>query len=143
MVGIQFGLYAEDQYRVNKKLTVTAGVRWDPDWAPTAVNGGVGFVPGQQSQRYPNAPTGVIYPGDKGLNSTLRQSSNTYFEPRLSVAYSATPKTVFRAGFGMFEAPMFWAFYNHTTGIAPTDPSYNLSATADTPISFCPNRTCQ
>lgn len=136
MVGVQFALYAEDQYRVNKKLTVTAGVRWDPDWAPAAVNGGVGFVPGEQSQRYPTAPMGAIFPGDKGLNSTLRSSSNAYFEPRLSMAYAATPKTVIRAGFGLFDAPMFWAFYNHTTGIAPTDPSYNLSATANTPISF-------
>ena len=136
MVGVQFALYVEDQYRVNSKLTVTAGVRWDPDWAPTAVNGGVGFSPGQQSVRFPTAPTGVIYPGDKGLNSTLRQSSNGYFEPRFSVAYSATPTTVLRVGFGLFDAPLFWAFYNHTTGIAPTDPSYNLSATANTPISF-------
>lgn len=136
MVGVQFGLYAEDQYRATSKLTLTAGIRWDPDWAPTAVNGGAGFSPGQQSQRYPMAPVGVIYPGDKGLNSTLRRSSNTYFEPRLSVAYAATPTTVLRAGFGLFDAPLFWAFYNHTTGVAPTDPSYNLSATANTPISF-------
>jgi len=136
MVGVQFALYAEDQYRPTPKLTVTAGVRWDPDWAPTAVNGGVGFAPGQQSQRFPTAPAGVIYPGDKGLNSTLRQSSNTYFEPRVSVAYAATPTTVFRAGFGLFDASLFGAFYNHTTGIAPTDPEYNFSATANSPISF-------
>jgi len=136
MVGVQFALYAEDQYRMNSKLTVTAGVRWDPDWAPTAVNGGVGFAPGQQSQRYPTAPLGVIYPGDEGLNSTLRQSSNKYFEPRISVAYAATPTMVVRAGFGLFDASLFGAFYNHTTGIAPTDPEYNLSATATTPIDF-------
>ncbi len=136
MVGVQFGLYAEDQYRATNKLTLTAGIRWDPDWAPTAVNGGAGFSPGQQSQRYPNAPTGVIFPGDRGLNSTLRRSSNAYFEPRISVAYAATSKTVFRAGFGLFDAPMFWAFYNHTTGVAPTDPSYNISATATQPIPF-------
>lgn len=136
MVGVQFALYVEDQYRLTPKLTVTAGLRWDPDWAPTAVNGGVGFLPGQQSQKYPTAPTGVIYPGDKGLNSTLRKSSNAYFEPRVSVAFSATPKTVFRAGFGLFNAPLFSAFYNHTTGIAPTDPEYNLTATVSSPISF-------
>jgi hypothetical protein len=137
MVGVQFALYAEDQYRLTKNLTVTAGVRWDPDWAPAAVNGGVGFVPGQQSQKYPTAPLGVIYPGDKGLNSTLRQSSNKYFEPRVSVAFAATPTTVFHAGFGLFVAPMFWAFYNHTTGIAPTDPDYSFSVTAaNDPISF-------
>jgi hypothetical protein len=136
VVGVQLGLYAQDQYHVNKRLTVTAGLRWDPDFAPAALDGGLVFDPGQQSKIYPSAPAGVLYAGDKGADSALRPSGIAYFEPRLSAAFAITPTTVFRAGFGMFQAPMFWAYYNHTTGIAPTDPEYNLSATASSPISF-------
>jgi hypothetical protein len=134
--GVQFALYVQDQYHASRKLTLTAGLRWEPDWAATSINGGAGFVPGQQSVRYPNAPTGLIFPGDKGLNSTLRQSSNTYFEPRLSAAYQATPNIVVRGGFGMFVAPMSWAFYNHVIGVAPIAPLYSFSATAASPIDF-------
>ena len=134
--GVQFALYAQDQYHASQKLTVTAGLRWEPDWAATSINGGAGFVPGQQSTRYPNAPTGLIFPGDKGLNSTLRHSSNTYFEPRVSAAYQATPSTVVRGSFGLFVAPMSWAFYNHVIGVAPIAPLYSFSATATNPIDF-------
>lgn len=121
---------------MNKRLTVTAGLRWDPDFAPAALDGGLVFAPGQQSKIYPNAPTGVLYAGDKGADSALRPSGMAYFEPRFSAAFAITPTMVFRAGFGMFQAPMFWAYYNHTTGVAPTDPEYNLSGTASNPISF-------
>ncbi len=134
--GVQFALYLQDQYHASKKLTVTAGLRWEPDWAATSINGGAGFVPGQQSVRYPNAPAGLIFPGDKGLNSTLRHSSNTYFEPRVSAAYQATPSTVIRGGVGIFVSPLSWAFYNHVIGVAPIAPLYSFSATAANPISF-------
>ncbi|WP_158615307.1 TonB-dependent receptor [Acidipila sp. EB88] len=134
--GVQFALYGQDQYHASKNLTLTAGLRWEPDWAATSINGGAGFVPGQQSVRYPNAPTGLIFPGDKGLSSTLRPSSNTYFEPRLAAAYQANPNTVVRAGFGIFVAPLSWSFYNHVIGVAPIAPLYNFSASATNPISF-------
>lgn len=134
--GVQFALYGQDQYHASSKLTLTGGLRWEPDWAATSINGGAGFVPGQQSARYPNAPTGLIFPGDKGLSSTLRPSSNTYFEPRVGAAYQANPNTVVRAGFGLFVAPISWSFYNHVVGVAPIAPLYNFSASASSPISF-------
>ena len=36
--------------------TVTAGLRWAPFLPPDDVNGAASFIPGQESQRYPNAP---------------------------------------------------------------------------------------
>ncbi len=134
--GVQFALYAQDQYHASKNLTLTAGLRWEPDWAATSINGGAGYVPGQQSVRYPNAPLGLIFPGDKGLTSTLRPSNNRYFEPRLSAAYQVTSSTAVRGGFGIFVAPLSWSFYNHVIGVAPIAPLYSFSATASNPISF-------
>ena len=54
--GWQLGVYAEDQYRLSPRMTVTAGLRWEPDIAGTSLNGGLAFVPGAQSGRYTNAP---------------------------------------------------------------------------------------
>ena len=115
---------------------MTAGLRWEPDRAATSIDGGAGFVPGRQSTRYPNAPTGLIFPGDKGLTSTLRPSSNKYFEPRLSVAYQANRDTVVRAGFGLFVAPLSYSFSNHVVGVAPIAPLYQFTASATNPISL-------
>lgn len=126
--GWQFALYGQDQYKVRPNLTVTAGIRWEPDWAPQSLDGGAAFVPGQQSQRYPQAPTGLVYPGDQGVNLALRPSSNAYIQPRIGVAWQPLgPTTVFRAGFGMFAAPLAYSFYNHMVGIAPFAPNYEFN----------------
>lgn len=126
--GWQFALYGQDQYKLRPNLTVTVGVRWEPDWAPQSLNGGAAFVPGQQSRRYPQAPAGLLYPGDKGVNLALRPSSNAYVQPRLGVTWQPlSPTTVFRAGFGMFAAPLAYSFYNHMVGIAPFAPNYEFN----------------
>jgi Carboxypeptidase regulatory-like domain len=134
--GVQFALYGQDQYRLRKNVTVTAGLRWEPDWAVTFLNGGAGFVPGEHSRRYPQAPVGLIFPGDPGLSSKLRPSSNYYFAPRLSVAWQASPRTAVRGGFGIFIAPLSYSSYGDFTGVAPFAPLYTLNATSSSPISF-------
>ena len=135
--GWQLALYGQDQYKVRPNLTLTAGLRWEPDWAPVSVDGGAAFIPGEQSQRYPQAPTGLVYPGDPGVNSSLRPSSNGYFEPRIGIAWQPfSSQTVFRAGVGVFVAPLAYSFYNHAVGIAPFSPDYVINATATNPISF-------
>ena len=40
--GWQLGLFAQDQYRVSPNLTITAGLRWDPNLPPTTPGGGRG-----------------------------------------------------------------------------------------------------
>jgi Carboxypeptidase regulatory-like domain len=133
---LQFALYAQDQYKVRHNITLTAGLRWEPDWAATSINGGAGFVPGEQSRLYPTAPVGLIFPGDPGLNSNLRQSGNDYFEPRISIATQLRSRLVLRGGFGIFTAPLSYSFYNHVVGIAPIAPLYSFNATASSSISF-------
>jgi len=135
--GWMVGLYAQDQYKVRPTITLTAGLRWDPNFPVSVVDGrGAAFVPGQQSTRFPNAPLGLIFPGDKGLDSGLMPTTYGYFEPRIGVAWQAHPDTVVRAGFGMFTTPLEDAFYNGTWDAAPFAPSYNLTGTANTALNF-------
>lgn len=105
--GNLFGLFAQDQYRLTPNLTVTAGLRWDPNLMPNAKDGrGSVYAPGKQSTLYPGAPRGLLFPGDNGVPQSLANSTYGYFEPRIGVAYQVNPKTAFRAGFGMFTAPL-------------------------------------
>jgi hypothetical protein len=129
--------YGQDQYKLSSKLTLTAGLRWEPDFAPNSPNGGSAFIPGEQSQRYANAPTGLVFPGDKGVTSALRPTSLAYFEPRVGFAWQPlSSSTVFRGGFGLFVLPLSADYYNNAVGVAPFSPLYYLTATTAAPIPF-------
>ncbi len=134
--GWMTGFYAQDQYKLRPDLTLNVGLRWDP-YTPFSIEGGRGamFVPGQQSTRYPNAPVGVVFPGDKGVDAAIMPTSYLYFEPRIGIVYQVLPKTVVRAGFGMFSTPIEDASYNHAYDTAPFDPAFSYNAAA-TPISL-------
>lgn len=127
--GWMTGYYAQDQYKARPNLTINAGLRWDP-YTPLNIAGGRGaaFVPGQQSTRYPNAPVGVVFPGDAGINNAIMPTSWTYFEPRIGIAYQPAPKTSIRAGFGLFTTPLEDASYDHAYDAAPFNPSFSLNA---------------
>lgn len=137
--GWQPGVFAQDQYKLKPNLTLTAGLRWDPNIPPDSAGGrGAVFVPGQKSTLYPNAPTGLVFPGDKGISSGLMPTTYGYWEPRIGVAWQ--PKflshTSVHAGFGMFTAPLMYSMYNHTADISPFSPTYTFYGGNNTPIPF-------
>ncbi len=135
--GWMMGFYAQDQYKLRPNLTVNLGLRWDP-YTPFAIEGGRGavFNPGQQSTRYPNAPVGVVFPGDAGVDNAIIPTSYRYFEPRVGIAFQPLPKTAVRAGFGLFTTPLEDASYNHVYDTAPFNPSFSFNATAGSPIKL-------
>ena len=93
-----WGMYVDDKFRITPKLTVSAGLRYElnvPLYGPNKIccavynatsDGGVLKIPG-------------IAPG---LPQHYLSTSKTNFAPRLSIAYSPNPQTVFRAGYGIF-----------------------------------------
>ncbi len=137
--GWQPGFYGQDQYRIQPNLTITAGLRWDPNFPPKIANGrAAAFVAGQQSTVYPNAPVGLVFPGDRGVGAGIMHSTYGYWEPRLGVAWQprAFPHTSIRAGFGLFTSPMIYSQYNHTADNAPFAPTFNLQGSSTTPLNF-------
>ena len=106
-------LFAQDSWKVNSRFTLSYGVRWEPFFAFTNKHGWFDhfdpalFAQNAHSTRYPNAPAGLIFPGDPqwtaGNNSI---ASNRYgvFLPRLGLAWDPTGsgKTSIRASAGIF-----------------------------------------
>jgi len=138
-------LYVQDTLHATKQLTVTAGVRWAPNFMPTDVfNRGVvfnmaNFLANKVSSVYPNAPAGATFYGDPGVPKQFTKNSPWQFAPNLGLSYDpfGTGKTVVRAGasLGYDQVNFFTAQRNQQNPPYATAISQQqISATA--PISF-------
>jgi hypothetical protein len=127
------GVYGQDSWRARKNLTLNYGLRWDviPPWREK-YNQLQTLVLGDQSQVYPGAPTGLVFPGDPGIPSTLAPTRYGNFAPRLGLAWSPDDKTTLRAGYGMF----YTAFEGLSAGIMSANPPYGYSYTSPAPPLF-------
>ncbi len=140
-------LFAQDSWKISPSLTLNYGLRWELDTPLTDVLHHVQtFRPGQNSTVYPcqlsaasiavfqappysianpdcnntgTQPTGLVVPGDKGVQNGLTQTYYKAFAPRIGIAYSpnftsgalgtlfgANGKTSIRSGWGLFYNPM-------------------------------------
>ena len=78
--------YAQDEFKVNPRLTLTYGLRYEPFLPWKDRNDRINtVVPGAQSKVVPDAPPGILFPGDvpKGLASADLNN----FAPRVGLAW--------------------------------------------------------
>jgi len=100
-----FSLFFQDSMKLTRRFTLDLGVRWDPFFPYTDKDGKLSaWRPGQQSTRYPNAPRGVLYPGDPGLPEGGYNTAWNNFGPRLGFAWDVfgDGRTAVRGGYGIF-----------------------------------------
>jgi Carboxypeptidase regulatory-like domain/TonB-dependent Receptor Plug Domain len=99
-------LFLQDTWRVNHKLTLNLGVRWEAFAAFTGGNTEGTFVPYVQSTRFPTAPLGLLTAGDPGVPDGIVPTKWATFVPRVGFAYDAFGggTTAIRGGFGIFYA---------------------------------------
>lgn len=111
------GVFGQDSWKLTPSLTVNYGLRWDriAPWTEK-YNQISTFVPGKQSQIFPGAPEGFLFPGDPGVPDTLAPIHNLNFSPRAGVAWTPSVSsdgflrtvlgvpgsTSIRVGFGTF-----------------------------------------
>ncbi|HTM47331.1 MAG TPA: carboxypeptidase-like regulatory domain-containing protein [Bryobacteraceae bacterium] len=115
-----FTLYFQDDIRVNRKLTVNLGMRWEPSFDATESSGKrVTFVPGQQSTVFPNAFRGLLFQGDAGYEDRIVPTEWGILAPRIGFAFQALSKTVIRSAYGIFYDHNPGIFNNRSASAAP------------------------
>lgn len=137
--------YIQDVWQLSPDLTVNLGLRWEwmTYWSEK-YNQIPTLVLGKQSVIYPNAPQGIVYPGDPGIPNTLVPPKNRY-SPRLGLAYSPSEThgilgklfggpghTSIRTGFGMF----YTQIQGNTEAFNEPQPPFGLSYTSPAPPLF-------
>jgi hypothetical protein len=125
-----FGMYAQDSWKITRKLTFDYGLRYDystylreeygraPFFSPTTPNPAVGGILGA-----------VVFDRDGAghCNCSLAKNYPFAIAPRLGIAYSINAKTVFRGGFGIVYG-VTEANNNSNTGLAGSSNSLAASS---------------
>ena len=137
--------FVQDSWRATTQLTVNYGVRvdrirpWDEKFNQLQT-----LVKGEQSQVFPGAPLGLVFPGDKSVPPSLAPARNNV-SPRIGLAWTpsfASPwmhrltgpagQTSIRLGYGSF----YTAYEGLSAGIMSANPPYGYTYTSAAPPLF-------
>ena len=142
-------LFAQDSWKIKPNLTLNYGIRWElntpyldsgnrlqtfrpgqnstqyPCWLSAASAQSLGSTPGDcgptatTTGNYAYFPTGLVFPGDKGVPQGLTSTYYKAFAPRIGLAYSPSwsegplakitggpGKSTIRGGYGIFYNPI-------------------------------------
>jgi hypothetical protein len=114
------GVYAQDSWRMSSKLTVNAGLRWDPYFPVYGYDSRLTrfdldrFNRGLHSTVFPNAPAGLVFPGDDGMpGKSLAHNQLWHFGPRVGMVFDPTGagEQTLRASYGrLYDLPHLQQF---------------------------------
>jgi hypothetical protein len=105
-----WGAYVQDEFRVTRRLTLDAGLRYEYETGLKDANNNevVGFnttVASPLATYKQGTVGGLEFAGTGGRNET-GELSKLKFAPRLGYAYAVGQKTTIRGGFGVFYSPL-------------------------------------
>lgn len=105
----ELGLFVTDTFKVNSKLNLDIGLRWDYFTATTFRDGlMLNWDPASGNVIVPQAVRDKIsrnYPTNIGIvtGDVVARPDRKNFAPRLAAAYRLSDKTVFRGGYGVYN----------------------------------------
>ena len=136
--GNAMNAYAQDTYKITQRLTLNYGLRYELPFPYTELRNRQNlFVPGAQSKVMPNAPAGLLYPGDPGVPAGLIQTFKKGFAPRVGLAWDPTGRGqwLVSAAYGMFYEP-YYTGQGGPIQDAISAPPYLQTPQATPPINF-------
>jgi hypothetical protein len=123
-----YGFYFQDDWRVNNRLTMNFGIRWDlnsPFWE--RYNRWANFISNSASPDFNK----IVVAGSRGdsiEDRALVPFSKKDFAPRLGLAYRLTDKVVVRTAYGIFNSGTMLIGINGTPAFNPPNTaSYSTS----------------
>lgn len=138
--------FVQDSWKATQRFTLNYGIRWDRirPWQEK-FNQLQTLIQGEQSQVYPGAPQGLVFPGDPGVPRSLA-SARDDLAPRLGLAWSPSPSdgsplqkffgksgsSSIRLGYGIFDT----AYEGLSAGIMSANPPYGYTYTSAAPPLF-------
>lgn len=140
--GREYYSYGQDQWQIRPSLTLTMGMAWDVEtpYKNLYANGEVmsGYIQGEQSTVFPNAPTGVVFPGDPGVGP-YGQAHIHYGDiaPRFGFAWSpgSSHNLSIRGGIGLY----YNRYEEETTLQTLGNPPFSLATTGSGASGAPPN----
>jgi hypothetical protein len=120
-------LFVQDDWRIATGFSINAGLRWEYNTPYTDLRDRVvSYRPGVQSQIFPTAPIGLVFPDDPGVARATYGSDWNDFSPRFGFSWDVfrNGKLSLRGGFGvLYDAP----FEEILFGASLLSPPYNIS----------------
>ncbi len=121
-------LFVQDDWKLTPRLTLNLGLRWEVEipWTERFDRMLYGFdTEGPSPLQVPgmNLRGGVLFAGIEGNPRKLGFNDLNNFGPRIGVAWSVTPKTVIRTGYGLFYS----SFLDNLDYVLPVPPTFSTN----------------
>ncbi len=124
------GFYAQDDWKVSRRLTFNLGLRYELNPALTEAN--------NLLSNFDVATRGIIIAGQNGLGKTVYQTDKNNFAPRFGFAWQPfDEKTVVRGGYGIYyDLPIVGNELGGVYGNPPFRSTSTFNGTLANPISL-------